>query len=688
MNIGLKSENWHWWAAALLSAIYISSTIYHTRGYLSLPLDDPFIYFQYARQAASGHFLQYNTGDPATTGSTSLLYMLLLVPAFWLGLDGIAIAAYALLWGGLFLGLCGRELRLLGKMLDCSYAGELACVLFFLCGPLLWGFLSGMEIGLFSFAILWAFRLVVQGGGRWSIAAISLLALARPEGVLLYGLLMVWLLFSEKPRVLRERWLWILPFVLVCAQALLYKYYTGSWGSTGLEAKWRFSAPHYSWLELSRQILFDYADYIKGILGGSMGHQTSAQLFSYDGNYRRMAFAPFLLLFFVAELGGRIAAEWKERDHFYALLAALWIVLGILATCTLVEYDAHFHRYQQPFLPLFLLFAALAVSRLRSFAGVWSIYLAKGIAGFFVFWGALSALFFAVAYGENAADIHYMQIEMGHFIREELPADARVAINDAGAIRYFGQRQTVDLVGLTTAGFSAAWRHGSGSVYERIKAMEPEQRPGYFAIFPNWFSFPPNSFLKPIHSIRLLEPSIVDAEKILYLAQWDRAEDGAKIRDSALKPERSGRGVTDYINVGNLQSEAAHSYRSTVRVRGDSEANLLLALPTHDGRGIQLDGGRTVTGGESFQMVLESDRRAHLFMRTVSGIGQHFEVYCNGEQVGEIQWKGGQGRSWREEEIAIFEPGIHQGLAHIELKPVHDGGALRPIVSFYYWLVQ
>jgi hypothetical protein len=689
MNIDLKSEYWHWWAAALASAVYISSTLYYTQGHLSLPLDDPFIYFQYARQAASGHFLQYNTGDPATTGATSLLYMLLLVPPFWLGVDGVAIVVYALFWGGIVLGLCGRELRILGRLLGSPFAGELACALFFLCGPLLWGFLSGMEIGLFSFAILFALRQVIEKGGSRLVAAAILLALARPEGVLLYGLLILWLLSSKGRRGVRDHWFWILPLGLVLGQALLYKFLTGSWGSTGLAAKWRFSAPHFSWAELIRYILFDYAEYIKGILGGSMGHQTSTQLLAYDGNYRRMVFAPFFLTFFVAEVGGRIAAEWKLKEGGHALLASLWFALGILATCTLVEYDAHFNRYQQPFIPLFLLFAALAVARLRTLAGEWGKHVAEGVAGFFVLWGGISALFFAVTYGTNAADIHHMQIEMGHFIRENTPAHARVAINDAGAIRYFGQRQTVDLIGLTSVGFSESWRHGSGSTYERLESMADGMRPDYFAIFPNWFNFPPHVFLQPLHSIRLLKPSIVDAEKILYRAQWDGTVDAAKIWEPSLELDRRDWAVVDRLDVADVQNEAVHAYRSTVRIRGDEEANLLLALPLRAGRDVLLlDGGRTVTGGESFVMSLHLDRRAHLIMRTVSGIGQHFEVFCNGESMGKIQWPGGPGRSWREVEIATIEPEVHRGRAHIELKPLHDGGALRPIVSFHYWLMQ
>ena len=66
-----KKRAWHWWLALLWTAIYVGSALHHTHGHISLPLDDPFIYFQYARQAAAGYFLQYNTGEAATTGASA-----------------------------------------------------------------------------------------------------------------------------------------------------------------------------------------------------------------------------------------------------------------------------------------------------------------------------------------------------------------------------------------------------------------------------------------------------------------------------------------------------------------------------------------------------------------------------------------------------------------------------------------
>ena len=55
------------------------------------PLDDAYIHFQYAKQMALGQPWQYNSGDPISTGATSLIYPFLLAVAYRLGFreDGI-----------------------------------------------------------------------------------------------------------------------------------------------------------------------------------------------------------------------------------------------------------------------------------------------------------------------------------------------------------------------------------------------------------------------------------------------------------------------------------------------------------------------------------------------------------------------------------------------------------------------
>src|SRR5512140_2250399 len=70
---------------ALAGAVaYARSMLRRTGGIPSPPLDDTYIYLQYARRWAAGHFLSYCDGAPPSTGASSYLHMALLVPG-WLG---------------------------------------------------------------------------------------------------------------------------------------------------------------------------------------------------------------------------------------------------------------------------------------------------------------------------------------------------------------------------------------------------------------------------------------------------------------------------------------------------------------------------------------------------------------------------------------------------------------------------
>ena len=670
-----------WGVPLLWLLLFAASMLYHTGGRLALPLDDSFIYFQYARQAAQGHFLEYNTGAEPTAGATSLLHTLLLVPGFWLGLDGMGIALYALALGAVWLGLSARLLLLLGRRLGGSFSGWVGALMFLLCGPLLWGYYSGMAIGLFAFAILLTLYLYLAEDRRAPLAA-ALLALARPEGIALVLLLLALVAYRRA-----LNWQWGVPLGMYVLQALLLAWCTGEAGASGVEAKWRFAQPHGSLPEQIRAVFFDFAEFVKGILTGSLGHQTSANLYAYDGNYRRMVFAPFIALFFLAELSYRLWSELSARKLGVAALGGAWFVGGVLLTCTLVESDAHFNRYQQPFLPLYILFAALGLGRLDAAGGEWGSKLARGLACFFGLWGLMSVGFFAVAYGENCSDIRNQQVEMARFIDAELPPDACIAVNDAGALRYFSRRQTIDLVGLTTAGNSAPWRHGSGSLFERLEAMPPDQRPQYFAIFPNWFNFPEGIFLQPLHRIRVFEPSIIDAEKVLYQANWAASLSGEAIRNRTLLEE--GWRVVDKVDVADLESERRHGYQSKVWVPGSGEANLLLALSAADApQAVYIDGGRTVTGGERMEVVLHAGQPATVIMRTVTGIAQHFAVFANGKKIANVELPGGRGRQWLELAVGQIPASDVSDRVEIETQPIHFGGDLRPIVSFHYWVVQ
>ena len=67
------------------------------------------------------------------------------------------------------------------------------------------------------------------------------------------------------------------------------------------------------------------------------------------------------------------------------------------------------------------------------------------------------------------------------------PADARIGLNDTGAIAYFSERQTFDIVGLTTAGEARYWVAGSASRFEHYERLaQAGKLPTHFIVYPDW----------------------------------------------------------------------------------------------------------------------------------------------------------------------------------------------------------
>ncbi|HMB70625.1 MAG TPA: hypothetical protein VKU85_15015, partial [bacterium] len=92
-----------------IGLMFLLAMLWATGGRLSLPLDDSFIYFQYADQAARGQPLVYQPGDAPTTGATSLPWMAVLSAVALLGFDGRAMIVPAMLLGGLLLAFTIRQ---------------------------------------------------------------------------------------------------------------------------------------------------------------------------------------------------------------------------------------------------------------------------------------------------------------------------------------------------------------------------------------------------------------------------------------------------------------------------------------------------------------------------------------------------------------------------------------------------
>ncbi len=681
--------------------LFVGLMLRATGGRLSLPVDDSFIYFQYARQAAAGHPLSYQSGEAPTTGATSLPWLALLTFGSLVGFDGKAILVFALLLGGFLFALAAKatgdaERSLLShaervpRVWGIPFAGALVL----LSGPLQWAAWSGMEIALFAAALATTFAAFVRAEGKPGAAVAgwaALLAVMRPEGALLaVTLAALWLLQALLTRSTSSRaWLWLLlPLAAACVQPLVNVLATGDVRSSGFLSKSLFAEPGADVLAIVRIALLRAASLAAALFGGVSLRADGLGLYAYDSEGAALFVPPLSGVFFVIGILPALQREWQERRAGAGWLALVWIATVLVATATLEEPDAHFSRYQMPILPLFFLFTAVGVARLAralANAGGGLARLAGGARLWLLLGGFVSVLFYAGAYADNCEDIDRMQIALGEALRESLEPEAVVAINDAGALAYFSGRRTVDLVGLTTPGFAGLWADGSGALWEKLESLPEAERPSWFCFFPNWFEFDDLGILRRQGSVRLLTPSIVDAEKVLARADWSlaRSAEEPRLLDEGVAAGR----VLDRLDVADVTSERTHRFRAQQPERGAGAASFARRSAFADGGEFEaIDGGRTIFGEIDFEIARSTERPALLVARTVTGVRQWLLVSVDGgleEPV--FLYRSGMGR-FHDQALVTLAPGAGPAAVRVRVSP--EAASSAPLILFHLYSLE
>ena len=123
----------------------------------SAPLDDVFIHFDFARQAARGSPFEWSPGNGYSSGGTSLLYPLVLAPGFLLGFRGEQIMRFAALVACTSVFATLLASRRLFRRLP-AWTEYLAIPALLGIGALDWSLWSGMEVAFFL--SVWALALV------------------------------------------------------------------------------------------------------------------------------------------------------------------------------------------------------------------------------------------------------------------------------------------------------------------------------------------------------------------------------------------------------------------------------------------------------------------------------------------------------------------------------------------------
>jgi hypothetical protein len=127
----------------------------------------------------------------------------------------------------------------------------------------------------------------------------------------------------------------------------------------------------------------------------------------------------------------------------------------------------------------------------------------------------------ASRYGWAVQNIEVMQVHLGRWVRENTPREARLALNDVGAIAYVSRREVVDMMGLVTPGIVPYRRQGEAAVLRYLEGRCPD----YLIVFPEWFPelVAREDHFAPVHRVRLPRNTVAGAdEMVVYETVWNR----------------------------------------------------------------------------------------------------------------------------------------------------------------------
>lgn len=468
-------------ALALAGLFFVAER--HTLGEFGFPLDDSYIHLQFARQLAAGDGLAFNPGE-LVTGSSSPLWTALLSLGFllpglsllWPKLLGVA-AHLATVFGA------RRLLAQLGAEPFYQYGGALLVA----TTPwLLWSALSGMEVLLFAALILWTCVLAAEdeerrpeapGLGPYFLA--SLAALARPEGLLLLGLLFLCRLFRLRrgedgaPRLVLGPPAGLAKAALLVAVLVLPLFafnlaVGGSPWPNSMAAK-----------TVADDSLLPNARYL-----------STAMTVLWDGGG---------LLLILAGAGFLVQLKSAAQGRISSLLPGLFL-FGLPAAYSFLASESapppvgNFGRYLFPLLPLVVVLAQLgleqALKPYRSGLLLGRLRLAVPalvLVFLLLIQGGMS-LRGVRRYAQNVKDVNLSDVAAARFLAKVLPAEAVIATQDIGAIKLLLPNRIIDLAGIVTPEVVPILRDKSQVYWEqRLYDYLAAQKPDLVVVFSTMY---------------------------------------------------------------------------------------------------------------------------------------------------------------------------------------------------------
>ncbi|MBE0690334.1 MAG: hypothetical protein IH587_09465, partial [Anaerolineae bacterium] len=407
------------------------------------PLDDSWIHQTYGRNLAQYGEWAFTPGTPSTA-STSPLYTVLLAAGYRLGIPfamwthGLGIICLILT------GILGARMatRLLPDQRNIGLYTGLALVTEW---HLLWAAAAGMETIVFSMltlVLIWLAwreldptkgcpRSYVLRGAIFGVIA-GLATLARPEGVLLVGMIGLTLL------IVRSGMTWANIVVWGTAAVITFGIVLAPYLSFNLQLMGGL-LPNTAASKRADLVLLFNAPYFSRVVDMIVPLTASGLLLLIPG-----------AVVFAADHGRSLRDDRKALLYFLPLAWSAALIL--LYAAYLPAYFQH-GRYVIPSVPAFVVGGVVGTAMLvqhvrRSRWGrVLSRTLVLATAAVYV----VMALGLGLsAYRKDVSIIDNEMVRAAHWIADNLPEDELLAIHDIGAVGFYASRPIIDLAGLVS----------------------------------------------------------------------------------------------------------------------------------------------------------------------------------------------------------------------------------------------
>ncbi|MCA9390263.1 hypothetical protein KC571_02560 [candidate division WWE3 bacterium] len=456
----------------IISGIFLTRSSYSA---FDFPLDDAWIHQVYARSLFEGNGFAYNE-NIQESGMTSPLWVVLTASLHVLDYWGPETLVFGIKILGIVLTITfiRGAFSLLSYITDSEYYAFVATLFLALDPRLTYSSLSGMETSLVLALLILTIVCTIKQKHTLSILFAGLLPVARPEMIIFMPICVyVYSRLSDRK--------WFPELLLLITPTLL-------WIQFNLVATGH---------------IFPNTFYLKAqsILNPTQNIHDLHTLIHSAG----MGAIPLFYLLII--LGGYYLLAKKSAQHSRKMISTAFVLtcillfIGIIYTRQFEISNSGYYWRRYADIPYFMLVLiagvgfAWLVAKLRQ-----TILAQRPLTGILVI--ILLALNIPTYLTQankqrdylssDGRSINLINVQAGKWINDHVPVYEIVAVNDAGALKYFGNRPTIDLLGL----------NASAIMFEtdpKIKIAKAD----WVAVFPHWFPQNTFDFFAPITTFEI-----------------------------------------------------------------------------------------------------------------------------------------------------------------------------------------